>query len=105
MKIIDINTYEPVLNTGEIIGKKFYTRDELEAVQITIKPGGHLKSHKTPVDVLFLVIKGTAELDIGDDTIRLERLQSIESPKNIPHAVRNPGDEDMEILVLKTPKP
>jgi quercetin dioxygenase-like cupin family protein len=44
-------------------------------------------------------------LDIGEETITLERLQSIESPKNIPHAVRNPGDEDMEILVLKTPKP
>lgn len=105
MQIIDINTYEPILNTGEIVGKRFYIRDELEAVQITIKPGGHLKSHITPVDILFIVIKGMAELDIGDETIRLERLQSIESPKNIPHAVRNPGDEDMEILVLKTPKP
>lgn len=105
MKIIDINNIEPVLNTGDIIGKKFYTRNEMEAVQITIKPGGHLKSHTTPVDVLFIVIKGIAELDIGDETIILERLQSVESPKNIPHAVRNTGDADMEILVLKTPKP
>lgn len=105
MNIIDINTIEPVLNTQEIVGKKFFTRDELEAVLITIKQGGHLKSHKTPVDVLFLVIKGKAQIEIGDETVTLERLQSIISPKNIPHSVKNSGDEDMEILVLKTPKP
>ncbi len=105
MNIIDINTIEPVLNTQEIVGKKFFTRDELEAVHIMIKPGGHLKSHKTPVDVLFLVIQGKAQIEIGDETITLERLQSVVSPKNIPHSVKNPGNEEMQILVLKTPKP
>ena len=105
MKLIDIRKIEPALDIEEVTGTRFYTRDELEAVNIRIVKGGHLKSHKTPVDCLFYVIRGKGEFEIGGDYVTLQRAQCVESPKDIPHAVTNVGDEELEFLVLKTPKP
>ncbi|MCB5254218.1 MAG: cupin domain-containing protein [Candidatus Cloacimonadaceae bacterium] len=95
----------PVLNFNGMIGTKIYVQPEGEIVHIEFEPKAHLKAHKTPVNVAFFVLEGTATLTIGEESSSFPAGTIIDSPKNIPHAVTNEGDTLMRILVIKMPKP
>lgn len=96
---------EPVLNKNGMHGVKLYSAPEGEIVQINFEPGAHLPAHKTPVNVCFYVVEGTASLQIGDESQDFGAGSLVESPKDIPHAVTNPGEGLLRILVIKMPKP
>ena len=70
-----------------------------------IDPGKTVKPHKTPVDVVFVVLEGTAEFHIGDETQTATKEAVIHSPANIPHSIDNLKDELVRLLVIKTPSP
>jgi len=95
----------PVLNAMGMVGTKIYSQPEGEIVHIEFEPGAHLKAHKTPVNVAFFVLEGTATLTIGEEKQSFAPGTIIDSPKDIPHAVTNEGDCAMRILVIKMPKP
>ena len=95
----------PVLNAMGMVGTKIYSQPESEIVHIEFEPGAHLKAHKTPVNVAFFVLEGTATLTIGEEKQSFAPGTIIDSPKDIPHAVTNEGDCAMRILVIKMPKP
>ncbi|MDD3563574.1 MAG: cupin domain-containing protein [Candidatus Cloacimonetes bacterium] len=95
----------PVLNANGMIGTKIYVQPEGEIVHLEFQPKAHLKAHKTPVNVAFFVLEGTATLTIGEESQSFPAGTIIDSPKDIPHAVTNEGDTLMRILVIKMPKP
>jgi mannose-6-phosphate isomerase-like protein (cupin superfamily) len=99
------NNITPVLDKDGIRGTKIYVQPEGEIVHLRLEPGAHLKSHKTPVNVAFYVLEGTATLVIGDDEHEFGPDTIIDSPKDIPHAVLNKGTSEMRVLVIKMPKP
>ncbi|MGM0509132.1 MAG: cupin domain-containing protein, partial [Fusobacteriota bacterium] len=63
--------------------------------------GGELPTHKTPVDVIFYVISGKGEVEIGDERKEVEEGSFIDSPANIPHAWYNPNNKPLSVLVIK----
>jgi mannose-6-phosphate isomerase-like protein (cupin superfamily) len=96
---------EPVLNVNGMHGVKLYSETEGEIVHLKLEPGAHLKAHKTPVNVLFYVLEGEATLHIGDEVATYPKDSTVDSPKDIPHAVTNNGKVDLRLLVIKMPKP
>ncbi len=74
-------------------------------MHIKIAPGGVLPLHTTPVDVFFYVLEGNGEIEIGEEREKVAPDMLVESPKDIPHALHNPGDTVFRVLVVKTPKP
>lgn len=96
---------EPVLNINGLHGVKLYTQPEGEIVHITLQPGAHLKSHKTPVNVMFYVLEGEATFHIGDEEKTFPQDSAVDSPKDIPHAITNNGSSIFRVLVIKMPKP
>ncbi|MFO7791999.1 MAG: cupin domain-containing protein [Candidatus Saliniplasma sp.] len=70
-----------------------------------VKPGQGLKTHTTPVDVFFYILKGTAEITVGDEVKQVEEGNIILSPKDIPHNVRNTSNSVTKVMVVKTPNP
>lgn len=105
MEYREYNTQPPVLDKDGIRGTKIYVQPEGEIVHLQMEPGAHLKAHKTPVNVAFYVLEGTATLVIGDEEREFGPDTIIDSPKDIPHAVLNKGNCNMRILVIKMPKP
>lgn len=95
----------PILNAMGMVGTKVYSQPEGEIVHLEFQPKAHLKAHKTPVNVAFFVLEGTATLTIGDESKSFPAGTTIDSPKDIPHAVTNEGKSLMRILVIKMPKP
>ena len=96
---------EPVLNVNGLHGVKLYSETEGEIVHLKLEPGAHLKAHKTPVNVLFYILEGEATLQIGDEVATYPKDSTVDSPKDIPHAVTNNGMADLRLLVIKMPKP
>ncbi|HRY84791.1 MAG TPA: cupin domain-containing protein [Candidatus Cloacimonadota bacterium] len=96
---------KPVLDSGGMLGTKLYSQPEGELVHIRFEPGAHLKAHKTPVNVVFYVVEGTATIQIGEETADFAPDNMIESPKDIPHAITNNGSGILRVLVIKMPKP
>ncbi len=96
---------EPVLNKNGMVGTKLYSAPEGEIVHIAFEPGAHLPAHKTPVNVAFFVVEGVATIQIGEETAEFPVNTTIESPKEIPHAITNNGSGLLRILVIKMPKP
>lgn len=96
---------KPVLNTGGMLGVKIYQETEGEIVHIRFEPKSQLKAHKTPVNVAFFVVEGTATIQIGDEIQDFPTDTLIESPKGIPHEITNNGDGILRLLVIKMPRP
>ena len=59
---------------------------------MSLKPGQSLKKHTTPVDVFFYILEGKGIVEIGDEKQEVEKDTIIESPKGIPHLLRNIGE-------------
>ncbi|MBN2734856.1 MAG: cupin domain-containing protein [Methanomicrobiaceae archaeon] len=92
-------------NPHNVDAKKIYETEHATAVVITLKPGESLKKHKTPVDVFFYVLEGTAVVEIGDERQTATEDMIIESPANIPHRWINDGPDLFRVLVVKVPAP
>ena len=60
-----------------------------------------MKKHTTPVDVFFYILEGKGEVEIGDEIKEVEKDTLIESPKDIPHLLRNTGTNIFRFLVVK----
>ncbi|TVQ16155.1 MAG: cupin domain-containing protein [Bacteroidetes bacterium] len=96
----------PVVDTPHKVDvRRLYDKDNAQAVHITLQPGQALKPHITPVDVFFYILEGTPEVLVGEEKIRVEKDNLVESPKDIVHCLYNNSDTPARILVVKAPKP
>lgn len=86
-------------------GQKFHRSEFAEIVRLEIQPGATLKLHKTPVDVVFYVLAGEGQIQIGDEVQTVRQDMAIESPQMIPHGWKNSGTESLRLLVIKLPAP
>lgn len=85
--------------------RRLYDKDSAQVMHITLQPGQGLKPHITPVDVFFYILEGTPSVQVGEETIEVEKDSLVESPKDIIHCLYNFSDVQARILVVKAPKP
>ncbi len=88
-----------------VSARKLFDSGHAQVVEIKLLPGESLKRHVTPVDVFFYVLEGSGVVEIGEERAEVAADQLIESPKDIPHLLANPGDAPFRFLVVKTPSP
>ena len=59
-----------------------------------------LARHTDSAEELIVVLAGEADAIVGDETERVRAGGMALVPKNVPHEVRNAGDEDLRFLAL-----
>lgn len=101
MKITDLRNFKGNVLNSKLEAKKIPLSFSTQMVNLILQPEGELPLHKTPVDVLFYVIKGKGILTIGDEKKEVEEGSVIESPANIDHGWENKSNEELSILVIK----
>jgi len=70
------------------------------------EPGQTQKPHAHPgSDKVYCVIEGTADVQIGAETRRLESGGLAHAAAGVDHGVSNPGPERLKVLVFMAPKP
>ncbi len=105
MKIVKISEVMDKPNPHGVSVKKIYDNEHAQVVHMTLKPGESLKKHVTPVDVIFYVLEGEGQVEIGDEVQTVAKDTIIDSPAKIPHRLMNPGNADFRVLVVKVPRP
>ncbi len=96
---------DPFMQKDGISAHRLYDMTEGQIIHITLEPGAGLKPHITPVNVVFYILEGIADIGIDEEMKSFPPDTLIESPKDIPHAVYNNGDSNLRLLVMKLPKP
>ncbi|MDG2305588.1 MAG: cupin domain-containing protein [Candidatus Binatia bacterium] len=70
------------------------------------EPGQVQKAHAHDgSDKVYYVLDGVVEIQIGDDTRRLEAGELAHAGPGVPHGATNPGPERATVLVFMAPKP
>lgn len=105
MKIINVNETKIVETPHKVEVRKLYDYENAQVMHITLKAGETLKPHITPVDVFFYILEGVVDVRVGDETIKVEKDNLVESPKDIVHCLSNNSVNVAKILVVKAPKP
>ena len=91
-------------NPHQVDVRQMYNHDNAQAMHMTLLPGQSLKPHITPVDVFFYILEGTPDIQVGNETITVDKDSLIESPKDIVHYISNKSNSPARILVVKAPK-
>jgi len=62
-------------------------------VYFEIEPGHYLGTHTDSAEEIVLILSGTVEASLGEETGRLSTGQAVLIPAMVPHGVRNVGEE------------
>ena len=99
MKITKIKEFESLLEN--ISAKKFYSSQNIELIEITLKKSQKIPSHKNNVDALFHIIEGNGILRIDNNEYKLTKGDFLKISKNENREWENNGDGDLVITVTK----
>jgi len=71
-----------------------------------LEPGQAQSAHAhAGSDKIYFVLEGTADVQIGEETRRLEAGELAHAGPGVAHAVANPGPGRLALLVFMAPKP
>jgi mannose-6-phosphate isomerase-like protein (cupin superfamily) len=104
MKIIKVEKTETFQNAHGVDARKIFASANAEVIHMALAPCEGLKRHTTPIDVLFYILEGKGVVEIGDEAVEVEKDSVVDSPKGIPHLLRNNGEGVFRFLVVKLPK-
>jgi len=65
--------------------------------------GGIAEPHTHPFEQAYYVLRGEGIVAIGDQEFKVKEGDSVYCPPNIPHAVKNTGNEPLWLLVVNAP--
>ena len=101
MKITRVAESNTFSNPHNVAAKKIFESPQATVIHMALNPGESLKSHVTPVDVVFYILEGEPIIEIGDEKEKVSADSIIESPADIPHCVYNESDTLARFLVVK----
>jgi quercetin dioxygenase-like cupin family protein len=104
MKITRIENTIAFQNVHSVEAKQIYDTENATVIHMSLQPGQSLKKHVTPVDVFFYILEGKGIVEIGEEKQEVQKDVLVESPKGVPHLLRNSGDSVFRFLVVKLPK-
>ena len=101
MKVTKVDSVAVFKNPHEVEAKRIYETEKAGVIYMALEPGQSLKKHTTPVDVFFYILEGNGIVEIGQEKQEVEKDTIVESPKGIPHLLRNTGKHVLKFLVVK----
>ena len=104
MKIVTVVDAKSFQNAHGVDARKIYSTADAEVIHMALSPGESLKRHTTPVDVFFYILEGKGVVEVGEETQEVTKDTIIDSPKGIPHLLRNNSEGIFRFLVVKLPK-
>jgi len=105
MKSVEVKNAPSKPNPHGVDARNISDTQNAQVVHITLQPGQSLKTHITPVDVVFYVLEGRGVVEIGDERKEVGPDTLVESPARIPHSLVNESQGAFRVLVIKTPRP
>lgn len=67
-------------------------------VYFELEPGCRLGTHTDSAEEILLILEGTAEASVGDESGRVSAGELAVVPAMVPHGLRNVGDETVRVV-------
>lgn len=67
-------------------------------VYFELEPGCALGTHTDSAEEILLIVEGTVEVTVGDETGRIGQGELAVVPEMVPHGVRNVGDTPARVV-------
>jgi mannose-6-phosphate isomerase-like protein (cupin superfamily) len=90
-----------VMRDGNMTGMRLYASPQAEVIHITVNPGRAIEPHAAKVDMEFYVLEGRGLFSVGDESASAGPGELVESPRDIPHGIRNPGPGALRVIAIK----
>jgi len=83
--------------------RSIHQGDRVQVKHIVVKPGGRLslQFHRHRAEH-WVIVRGTATVTRGDETLTLHEDQSIYIPLEMPHRLENKGDAPLHLIEVQT---
>jgi quercetin dioxygenase-like cupin family protein len=89
---------------GKRVRKKLFKTEQLWSEMLCYEPGQSTVVHHHPYEEeQFVIVSGTATLNVGGDEITLAAGSVLLVAATVPHDVRNLGDDRLVVLFTKIP--
>lgn len=105
MEVIHMDDVEVIINQRGIEAKKLVNRETVSVMNLNLRPGQKIGSHSMPVDVLFYVVEGRGEIEIGGIKSEVSARDIVICPAKTTMALHAAVDERFSLLNIKTPHP
>lgn len=80
-------------------------RSDLSVVQELLPPGARTRAHAHDRSrQFFYVLRGDGVMMLGPRTVMIPAGSGLEVPPRVRHQLRNDGEEDLEVLVISSPR-
>ena len=80
-------------------------RSDLSVVQELLPPGARTRAHAHDRSrQFFYVLRGDATMMLGPSVVSIPAGSGLEVPPRVRHQLRNDGDEDLEVMVVSSPR-
>jgi mannose-6-phosphate isomerase-like protein (cupin superfamily)/ribosomal protein S18 acetylase RimI-like enzyme len=80
-------------------------RSDLSVVQELLPPGARARAHAHDrTRQFFYVLRGAGTMMLGPRTLSIPAGSGLEVPPRVRHQLRNDGEEDLEVLVVSSPR-
>jgi mannose-6-phosphate isomerase-like protein (cupin superfamily) len=92
--------------TGPVTIRHYFEKEEFGAqtrlcAHLTLPPGVGIGTHgHEKEDEIFIILRGTGQLDEGSGETRVGPGDAILTGKGGAHSIRNDGSEDLEIVAV-----
>lgn len=103
MKIVKVDALPFLQTAWGVQGKLIIDLPDIGIINLVLKPGEVVPSHKTPVDVLFQVIEGEGTVTVGEESAVVTAGDIVYSPAHIPHALEASEETEFSVYVMKVP--
>ncbi|TYB35105.1 MAG: cupin domain-containing protein [Flexistipes sinusarabici] len=103
MEIIRMDEVEGFINKRGIKAKQLLKNDDVQIMNLILKPGEAVPEHSVPVYVFFYIVEGSGTLKIGDEENVVSAGDIIPCPRNTVMSLKADQDETFVVLNVKTP--
>jgi mannose-6-phosphate isomerase-like protein (cupin superfamily) len=101
MKATYIEEGAVVMSDENMTGRRLYASAEAAVIHILVRPGREIAPHAAALDMEFFVLEGRGLFSVGEESLEAGPGTLVESPKDIPHGIRNPGPGPLRVLAIK----
>lgn len=105
MERIRMEDVEIMINDRGIEARKLVNRESASVMYLLLKPGQKIDPHSMPVDVMFYIVEGRGEIEIGGIRAEVRPRDIVICPAKTSMALYAALDESFNVLNIKTPHP
>ena len=90
-----------VVPASGILSRTLHNDDQNKVVQFTFAPGTELSAHTAPFPASIFIVRGEAELQLGDDKHDVSAGAFAQMPPKLEHAIRARTELVMLLIINK----